>query len=61
MTVTGAANGAFTLGLRTAHHTLASGSTVLVAINLIMPLVLIAIYATMAVRKARELEGTAAR
>jgi len=52
---------AFTLGMSTARHTLASASTVPVAINLILPLVLIAIYATMAVRKARGLEGGAER
>jgi hypothetical protein len=50
----GALMSAFALGMRTAQHTLFSGSTVLIVVNLALPLVLIATYSAMALRKAEQ-------
>jgi MFS family permease len=45
---------AFTLGMRMAHHTLFTGSTVLIVINLVIPLVGVAAYFAMALLKAAQ-------
>jgi hypothetical protein len=45
---------AFALGMRMAQHTLFTGSTVLIIVNLVMPLGMIATYSAMALRKAEQ-------
>ena len=50
---------AFALGMRVAHHTPLTASTVLIIIiNLVMPLGIIALYSAMALRKAQQRQET---
>lgn len=45
---------AFALGMRATNHTFASASTALIVFNLLLPIVIIALYGNMALRKAEQ-------
>jgi ABC-type spermidine/putrescine transport system permease subunit II len=50
---------AFALGMRMMQHTLFNASTLLIVVNLALPLVVLATYSAMASRKADQRRGNA--